>query len=239
MNRLPAIKDPKARNVIIPNLTEMTPQQKLFADEYLVDLNPKQAAIRAGYAPTAAAGAGTRLMKFRPVRDYIAKLMAARSIRTGLTAERVLQRLGTIVNGDPRAVFNEDGGLKKPSEMSYEDGLMIAGVKTRRIVVADENGVMQPEEITEVKVVDTLSAITLAMRHLGLMNDKLDINVTHNLADRLGAAQARLSRARGQIIDVEQSEDQESEALLALEAQVSADHLDEIDMALSEVEDLF
>ena len=237
MNNPPAERQRPTRYV--PNIQEMTPQQKRFADEYLIDLNAKQAAIRAGYLPSSAASASSSLMKFRPVRDYIAKLMAARSIRTGLTADRVLQRLGAVVNGDPRSIFNEDGGLRKPHEMTYEDGLMIAGVKTRKIVTADENGNMQPEEITEVKVVDTLGALTLAMRHLGLMNDKLDINVTHNLADRLGAAQSRLARARGQVIDVEQSEDQEHETLLALEHQVAQDDLADIDLALNEVEDLF
>lgn len=181
----------------VPSLNAMTPQQKVFAEEYLIDLNSTQAAIRAGYPPGKAASYATTIMRHPPVRDHIARLMAARSKRVGLNADRVLQRLGAMVMGDPRAIFNADGGLKRPDEMDAEDAVMLAGVKTRRTVAMQPDGSMAPEEITEIKVIDAVAVIALAMKHLGMMNDKLDINVTHSLAERLGAAQARISKARG------------------------------------------
>jgi phage terminase small subunit len=190
-----------SRNRMVPSLNSMTPQQMVFADEYLIDLNPTQAAIRAGYPPDKAAYAARTVMKHPPVHAYIAKAMAARAKRTGITADRVLDRLGAIVMGDPRKIFNAEGGLRKPYEMDKDDALMLAGVKTSRRVRqgVDENGsvVMEPEEITEIKTVDMLAALSLAMKHLGMLNDKLDIHVTHSLADRLTMANKRLQDARG------------------------------------------
>lgn len=196
--------DRQRRSMYVPSLNAITPQQQVFCDEYLTDLNATQAAIRAHYPPARAAHAAGVLMKHPPIRDYIARAMAARSKRTGINADRVLQRLGAIVMGDPRAIFNENGGLKKPSDMNPEDALMLAGVKTRRAVTLGDDGKMVPEEITEIKIVDNLAALSLAMRHLGMMNDKLDINVTHSLAERLANAYTRLNKHRGgQVIDGE------------------------------------
>lgn len=204
----------------MPSLNAMTPQQEVFVQEYLVDLNATQAAIRAGYPPARAGQAATIIMKHPPVRDQIAKLMAARSRRVGINADRVLQKLGTIINGDPRSMFTDSGGLKQPTEMDKDDALMLAGVKTRRIVAMGEDGKMQPEEITEIKFVDPLSALSLAMRHLGMMNDKLDINVTHDLATRLAAAYKRTA-GRGKTIDAETIENDVTSALMQLEQESS------------------
>ena len=195
----------------VPDLNGVSDMQARFCDEYLIDLSPRQAAIRAGYPVDKAAYAAAQVMKHPPVADRIAKLIAMRSRRVGLTADRVLDRLGAIVMGDARKLFTETGGLRSPTELTADDALLIAGVKTRRIVALGEDGKMQPEEITEVKTVDSLAAISLAMKHLGMLNDKLDINVTHTLADRLQNAYKRVADRRpgmgGPVIDGEFVED--------------------------------
>ena len=195
----------------VPDLNNVYEMQARFCDEYLIDLNPRQAAIRAGYAVDKATYAAAQVMKHPPCADLIAKKMAMRSRRVGITAERVLDRLGAIAFGDTRKLFNEFGGLRPPGELSADDALLIQGVKTRKIVALNEDGKMQPEEITEVKTVDNLAAITLVMKHLGMLNDKLDINVTHTLADRLAAAHKRVADRRpgasGPVIDGEFVED--------------------------------
>ncbi len=171
----------------------MSPQRQQFVLEYLVDLSPKNAAIRAGYSPANAGQTGAALMKVPYIRDAIMRAMALRSQRVGLNADRVLELLGKIVLGDPRAVLNEDGSLKAPSELNDDDAMMVAGVKTRRIVELNpDTGKMQQAEIQEIKMVDKLGAMTLAMRHLGMMNDKLTVDVGGPLADQLAAALARV-----------------------------------------------
>lgn len=76
-------------------------RQLRFVEEYLVDLNATQAAIRAGYSEKTAYSIGQRLLKDVEVAAAIAKAQAARSEKTEITAERVLQELWDIATADP------------------------------------------------------------------------------------------------------------------------------------------
>ena len=73
----------------------MTKKQKRFIEEYLIDLNATQAAIRAGYSPNNADKIGSELLGKTRVSDAIKTAMAERSKRTGVNADRVVQELAT------------------------------------------------------------------------------------------------------------------------------------------------
>lgn len=179
----------------VPTLDSLLPIQARFIEEYLIDLDPRQAAIRSGVPVAHAPQRGASYMRHPLVREAIGRAIAERSKRVGLNADRVLARLGALALGDPTSIFNENGGLKKIGDMDPNDRLLIAGVKTRRSLspgldpITGQH-VMEPEEITEVKTIDQISAVNLAMKHLGLLNEKVDVNVT-SLADRLREAQLR------------------------------------------------
>jgi phage terminase small subunit len=182
----------KNASAYVPQLHELTELQRRFCEEFLIDLNPRQAAIRAGYPPDKAAYAASVVQKHPPARDYIAKCMAQRSARVGLSAERVLDHLGKMIFADTRALFTPSGELRNMHDLSADEACIIAGIKTSRRVTMGEDGKMAPEEIVELKTVDNVALTTLAMKHLGMLNDKLDVNVTHTLADRLSAAYKRV-----------------------------------------------
>lgn len=174
------------------NPSSLTEQQKQFVLEYMLDLNATQAAIRAGYPPTTASKVGHRLVKpGTTVGNAVAQALAARSVRVGISADRVLREAAKIAFGDPRVLFREDGSLRTPDEYDENDGAMIEGIKTRRIVEVglkeDGSQGMVPVEIQEVKLASKLPAITLLARHLGLLNDKLEVNITSR-AQRLDEA---------------------------------------------------
>lgn len=82
----------------------LNPQQERFVEEYLVDLNATQAAIRAGYSEDTAYSQGGRLLKHVEVGKAVADAMAQRSVRTRVTADRVLTELARIGFGDIRSV---------------------------------------------------------------------------------------------------------------------------------------
>lgn len=63
----------------------LTPKQQLFVEEYLIDLNATQAAIRAGYSPNNADKIGSELLGKTRVSEAIKIAMAERSRRTGST----------------------------------------------------------------------------------------------------------------------------------------------------------
>ena len=79
------------------NNRPLTPKQARFIEEYLVDLNATQAAIRAGYSVKAAGVEGSRLLTNAKVAAAISAAKRERSEVTKVDAEYVLKRLHQIV----------------------------------------------------------------------------------------------------------------------------------------------
>ena len=71
----------------------LTPKQQLFVAEYLVNLNATQAAVRAGYSKKTAEQQGYQLLQKPSVRQAVTKAMEARSERTGVTQDQVIEGL--------------------------------------------------------------------------------------------------------------------------------------------------
>jgi len=79
-------------------LNNLTEKQRIFCEEYLVDLNAKQAAIRAKYSPKTAENQASRLLTKVKVQEYLQKRMNDRSERTEISADFVLTNLKDIAN---------------------------------------------------------------------------------------------------------------------------------------------
>lgn len=83
----------------------LTDKQARFCEEYLVDLNATQAAIRAGYSAKTAEQSGPRLLGNVGVVAAIAAAQAERSTRTAITVDDVLRRFWAIATADPRELI--------------------------------------------------------------------------------------------------------------------------------------
>ena len=83
--------------MMVATTVKLTARQERFVDEYLVDLNAKQAAIRAGYSPKSAHVEGSRLLTNAKVAAAISAAKQERSEATKIDAEYVLQKLHQIV----------------------------------------------------------------------------------------------------------------------------------------------
>ena len=77
-------------------MAELNEKQQRFVEEYMIDLNATQAAIRAGYSVKSASDIGGQLLGKTHVQRAIARAKAERSRRTGITQDRVLQELARI-----------------------------------------------------------------------------------------------------------------------------------------------
>jgi hypothetical protein len=75
---------------------KLTPKQKKFCEEILVDDNATQAASRAGYSKKSAYSTGHDNLKNIEIQRYISELKEARSLRNQVTADRILQELATM-----------------------------------------------------------------------------------------------------------------------------------------------
>lgn len=77
-------------------MAKLNDRQQLFAQEYLVDLNATQAAIRAGYSQKTARSQGERLLTNVDIAAAIQRGIKERIEKTQITAERVLLELAAI-----------------------------------------------------------------------------------------------------------------------------------------------
>jgi len=150
----------------------MTPKQKRFCEEYLIDLNATQAAIRAGYSKKAARIVASKLLTKANIQDFINEQMKARQQRTHITQDRVLQELGRIAFFDIRKLYREDGTLKQPHELDDEAAAVLSGIDVVEMAGQESESVAMHTK--KAKVFDKTAALTLAMRHLGMLNDKLE-----------------------------------------------------------------
>ena len=80
----------------------MTGKQKRFAEEYLVDCNATQAAIRAGYSEKTAYSQGERLLKNVEVKNWINEQLAQMQGNTIADAKEVMEYLTSVLRGESR-----------------------------------------------------------------------------------------------------------------------------------------
>lgn len=148
----------------------LTQKQRLFVDEYLIDLNATQAAIRAGYSPNNADKIGSELLGKTRVSDAIKTAMAERSKRTGINQDRILMELAKIALVNPENVVNFDEATIREDALP-EDLAAVASVKVKRFPTKDGEGIER-----EIKFYDKTKALDLAGRHLGMFKDKLELS---------------------------------------------------------------
>ncbi|WP_157230842.1 terminase small subunit [Kiloniella laminariae] len=70
---------------------KLSARQSRFVEEYLVDLNATQAAVRAGYSPAGAQQSGSRVLGMPAVRTAVDQALAERSARLKIDADYVLR----------------------------------------------------------------------------------------------------------------------------------------------------
>lgn len=87
----------------------LPPKQARFAEEYLIDLNATQAAIRAGYSEKTAYRTGADLLKKPQIQELVTQHREERSRRVQMDADRVLQRLVEIDQMDVADILDDDG----------------------------------------------------------------------------------------------------------------------------------
>jgi phage terminase small subunit len=97
-------------------VSKLTAKQEAFCEEYLIDLNATQAAIRAGYSEDTAAVIGCENLTKPNIQEFIAEAQAKRSERVKVDADYVLKRLVEIDNMDFADILKDDGELKHVGE---------------------------------------------------------------------------------------------------------------------------
>lgn len=145
----------------------MNQKQERFVEEYLIDLNGTQAAIRAGYSPKTANEQASRMLANVNIRARIEKAMAERSRRTGINQDRVLMELAKIGFVNISDVVDPETAKVLP-DAKEEDLACIQSIKVKPTEWGTER---------EVKMYDKKAALVDIGRHLGMFKENVNLNV--------------------------------------------------------------
>ena len=146
----------------------LTPKQRKFVSEYLVDLNATQAAIRAGFSQKTARAQGQRLLTNVDIANAIAAAQAKREKRTEITQDRVVQELARIAFGNSRSVMSWTASgmrLRNSDDLTEDEAAIVSEV---RETTTKDGGSMA------LKTHDKLKALELLGKHLGMFEKKTE-----------------------------------------------------------------
>lgn len=151
-------------------MAKLTDKQQRFVDEYLIDLNATQAAIRAGYSAKTADQQGSRTLANVKVKQAVAEKQAQRSKRTGVNQDRVVLELAKVAFAKITDIVDSNGRIKE--DASPDDLACIESIKYKE---SDNEYGGSVER--EVKIASKLKALELLGKHLGMWSDKFNVTV--------------------------------------------------------------
>jgi phage terminase small subunit len=139
----------------------LTPRQQRFVDEYLIDVNAQQAALRAGYSRRAKRYPAI-LMRSPAIRAAIDAAMTARAARTGVTRERILEEYARIAFADVRALA--DWG---PGGVAIADAAALSDAAAAAVAMVGDNGTDAAPRL-RLKTFDKTKALEALARLIGM-----------------------------------------------------------------------
>jgi phage terminase small subunit len=153
---------------------KLSPKQQRFIDEYLVDLNASQAALRAGYSPKSARIIGQQLLAKPYIADAVTAAMTARAERVHLTQDAVLEELAMLSCSDIRNYLIDDHG-NVLLRSGAPDAAMRAVASLKKKIVHTDAGISYE---TEIRLWNKPMSVRMAGEHLGLFKQQVDISGT-------------------------------------------------------------
>jgi phage terminase small subunit len=147
---------------------KLTDKQEEFCQQYLIDLNGTQAAIRAGYSADTAYSIASENMIKPKIQARLAELMEARRKRCQVSQDEVVLELKRIAFSDMRKIAKWDGDsvtLEASTSLSDDDGACVESVA--RTTTKDGGSI-------SCKLHSKTKALELLARHLGMLHDKVD-----------------------------------------------------------------
>jgi phage terminase small subunit len=164
-------------------------KQKIFADEYLVDLNQTRAYIAAGYSEKGAAQSASALLRNPKVAAYIETKLEKRSEKLGITAERVLAEIAKLAFLDPRKLFHESGNLKAITELDDDTAASIAGVDFEELYAGRGDDRENIGRVAKIKIADKGINLERLGKHLKLFTDKVEHSGKVTLEDLIAGGE--------------------------------------------------
>ena len=172
-------------------MAKLTDKQKRFCDEYLIDLNATQAAIRAGYKEKYAHTNANKLLQNTTIREYITKRKADRVERTEITQDMVLTELAAIAFAkttdyvkiiEQQATYTSDEGVRIPLYDENGNPVMVQNVQLEPTKNLDDTqikaiaGIKQGKNGIELSMCSKERALEMLGKHLGMWTEKVEVS---------------------------------------------------------------
>lgn len=180
----------KTNNLISDNLTD---KQRAFCEEYIIDFNGAQAAIRAGYSEKTARMIATENLTKPYIQAYLSELIQERKERVKVSQDDVVRELSHIAFDDIKNYLKfKTEKIKVDTDSNGEpiyDYRTIVDVKDSQTI--DTRNIQEvaiaPNGAFKFKLYGKDDALVNLGRHLGIFNDKL------NLTGEEGASEIKIS----------------------------------------------
>lgn len=152
-------------------------KQRRFAEEYIVDLNASQAAIRAGYSEKTAGQIGSRLLKNVEVQEAVKKAKEKRAKRLEITQDRVLTEMAKLAFSnmlDYVSIVSDGAAVVDLSALTEDQA---AAIKEITVEEYKEGGGDDARDVKRVKLklADKKPALESLGHHLGMFKRKVEL----------------------------------------------------------------
>lgn len=148
-------------------MSKLTDKQEAFCQEYLVDLNGTQAAIRAGYSEKTANRIASQLLSKLYIQERVAELMQSRNKSTQIDASYVLRRLKEIDELDVVDILNDDlDGFKRLSEWPKSWRTSISGIDIQTVITGGDEPI--EKLVRKIKWPDKTKNLELIGKHVNV-----------------------------------------------------------------------
>lgn len=147
-------------------MAKLTAKQRKFCEEYLIDLNATQAAIRAGYSPKTARFIANENLTKPNIQSRIQRVMAERSKRTGINQDRIVLELAKIAFAnifDCLQIKNNHVELFDTADIPPDARAAIKEIKQSNYGIS-------------LTLYDKIRALELLGRHLGMFTSNIQVS---------------------------------------------------------------
>lgn len=166
-------------------------RQQLFVQEYLVDLDPRSAAVRVGYSERSAGSIGRENLQKPLIKAAIDAEIEERKKRITVTGDMVIAELALIAFAGMKdfVEIDESGAIKAFTLDRLAEGKdrIIRKVREKRVIRSTKGTVDNPDgdqildSTYEFELHDKVKCLELLSRHLGLLHDKQELDVKQSL----------------------------------------------------------
>ena len=148
-------------------------RQDKFVDEYMIDRNATQAAIRAGYSAATAKQIGSKLLTNIDVLTEVNKRLSEYKADNRITIERIKEEYAKLAFFDARKLFDAEGRPLPVTLLDDDTAAAISGIEVQTVGNADAG----LGEIRKYRITDKKGALDSLGKHLGMFIDKSEIEI--------------------------------------------------------------